>query len=254
MKGTTLALAMLAAAPAFAVQINLDTPRSELALKPGQSKRVRIKITNHEEMPVRVKAYLQDVRILPDGSPEFVEPGSTPWSLKDWVSGMPPYFALGGRSNRGVGFTVTVPENARGGQYGAVLFETEPVRARMRGGNAKINVRLASLVLIRVKGTETLEAEIKDFKAWRAKDRAHLKVVVANRGNVLIRPHGTLRLGGGLREEINRAKFALMPGETAEYSADWPVAGLERGILEAVAEVDFGARNILGAKTQLPLR
>ncbi len=240
-------------------QINLDNSRVEMAIKPGKSKRVRIKITNSAEMPARVKAYMQDIRILPDGSPDFPEPGSTPWSLKEIVSSIPASFMLAGRSNRGIGFTVSVPEGAKGAYYGAVMFEEEPSKTKKQasGSHITINFRLACLVLITIKGTELVQAKLKELKAWHENGRVKATISIANEGNVLIRPQGQVQLFKGpaalLSEKLNVKKFVLMPGDTREYTVDWPDANIPPGAYEVISELDYGGKEILGGKTTLSL-
>lgn len=238
---------------AAAVQINLDTPRTELTLKPGQTKRVRIKLTNHEERPVRMRALLQDVEILPDGSPEFSAPGSTAWSLKELVSSALPAFALGGRSQRTIGVQITAPQNAKGGWYGAVIFESEPVKSRAAGGGlVNVNLRLAALLLITIKDTEVLKAEIKDLKAWRENGQVKVRLSVANTGNVLIRPQGQIRVRNAastVDNVLNAAKIAVLPGQEKDYLVQVPEPAAGRKEIEA--ELDFGGKEIAGARVVL---
>lgn len=248
-------LVLAAVQPALAVQVNLDTPRTELTLKPGQTKRVRIKLINHEERPVRMRAFLQDVTILPDGSPEFGEPGSTPWSLVDFSVEAPSVFILPGRSQRIVGLKVTVPDHAKGGRYGALVFESEAVKAKAsNGARVNVNVRLASLILIDVKGTEVLKAEIRDLTAWREKGEVHVKLSVANTGNVLIRPQGHVQMktaNSAAGNVLNVAKTAVLPGQTKDYVMRWPERDFSAGRLEVASEVDFGGKDILGSRVTL---
>lgn len=243
-----LSTACLAGARAVrALELSLDTPRVELALKPGRSKRVRIKLVNHGEAPVRMRASFSDVRLLEDGSPDFVPLGSTPWTLDGMLGGIPPSFSVSGRSSRHLGVRVSLPESQTGGRYGAVLLESEAPRPRRgAGAGVEVSVQLVCLLAVRAKGTELPSARISGFSARRKSDGADAidaVVAVANEGNVLIRPIGTVSLlADGLPAAgtpLNPARLAILPGDTREYRVQW--LGLDAaGERQAVAEMDFG--------------
>lgn len=247
-----LSTACLAGARAVrALELSLDTPRVELALKPGRSKRMRIKLVNHGEAPVRMRASFSDVRLLEDGSPDFVPLGSTPWTLDGMLGGLPPSFSVSGRSSRHLGVRVSLPESQTGGRYGAVILESEASRPRRGAGpGVEVSVQLVCLLSVTAKGTELPSARISGFSARRKSDGADAVVAVANEGNVLIRPIGTVSLlAEGLPAAgtaLNPARLAILPGDTREYRVQW--LGLDAaGERQAVAEMDFGGAAALRA-------
>jgi len=231
--------------------------RTELRLKPGKSKRIRIKVTNYGETPIRVKPSLSDLRIRLDGTPEFIDLGSTTWSLKDAVVQTVQPFVLPPRTTRTVGLKVTLPENAKGGRYGAMLFESEalsPPGKKARTSTVTINIRLASLILIDVKGTEMYKAEVPAFKAFHEGGKIKVQLSVRNGGNLLIRPSGPIRLINGSTQVLTgelHPKRAVLPGDTAQYNIEWPDTNIAKGTYQIVTEVDYGGKEILGAKAEL---
>lgn len=240
---------------ATAAQFSVDTSKVEATVKAGKTKKLKIKLVNSEEIPLRIKAYVQDMRVKSDGSPDFFELGSTPWSLKEF--GIPPVseFILPARYFRYVKFEITVPANARGGHYGAVLFEGEPKTKPVKGGGSvNVKFRIASLIYVQVQGTTETAAKIQDFKAWREGDKVKARLSVENDGNILIRPQGQVRFpkcAAGAPGDVNPLKFPLMPGTSGQYTLDWPNQEISTGTCEGTVELDYGGAEILGAKTSL---
>ncbi len=246
----------VAASSAAAAQFSVDTSKVEATLKAGKTKKLKIKLINYEEIPLRIKAYVRDVRLAPDGSPDFFDLGSTPWSLKEFGIQPASDFILPARYFKYVNFEITVPANARGGHYGAVLFEGEPRTKSVKGGGSVNTIfRIASLLYVQVKGTTETMAKIQDFKAWREGGKVKARLSVENDGNVLIRPQGQVRFpkcaAGAPGQNVNPSKLPLLPGASAQYALDWPDQAISTGACEGAVELDYGGAEILGARTNL---
>jgi hypothetical protein len=247
-------------AAAAMASFNLDTSRVEATIKAGKTKKVSIKITNPTTSPMRVTAEFQDVSVSTrNGALQFSEPGTTPYSLKGLGMLPPRELLLPARSVRFVRAQLAVPPDARGGYYGAILFASEPVKRRASEiGGPSFKVRIASLILITVKGTEAPAAKISAFTARREGEKIKVRLAVANAGNVLIRPQGRVRLSQAgraypilLKEDANARQRAFLPSETAYYAFDWPDKGLPPGRIEAAVDLDFGGGEVIGADAPL---
>ncbi len=247
---------------AYAMKMNIDPPRVEIAVNPGQEESGHIAVFNDDEdEPMHVKAYINDLVYLPDGSNDFLTPGSTPWSVADWLKIGPTEFDIAPQEEMKVRYIADVPEGVEGGRYGVVFFEVSPPLEKLKGKTgAAINIRLGCIFLITVKGTEQYNAELEDLVVGKPDENGVLEIrcTIKNNGNVIIRPNGPLKFIDSSRTEIgqlqvNEEKSGILPGTSRQFFARYDKAKIVPGEYFAQVVLDYGGDVLLGGQASFKI-
>lgn len=247
----------------YALKINIDPPRMELSAKPGEEKTGFIVVQNKDEAgSMHVKAYVQDLVYLPDGSNDFLPVGSTPWSLGDGVKIGPTEFDIPAGKQVMVRYVLSVPEDMKGGKYGVIFFEVVVPPSEFKKAGANVNVRLGSIVLLTAKDTEDYKVKLKEINVDAPDKEKPLKIscAVYNEGNVLARPNGTVKIIDMNKSvitefPINQEKSGVLPNTSRTYSAEY--AGKEpikKGSYYAQVVLDYGGPSLLGAQKKFEIK
>lgn len=261
LKKTFLIIAILVlATDALAFQFNIDPPRNELVIKPGEQKNAFIKLNNTQsDQQMHVKVYYQDIAYLPDGSNDFLPPTSTPWSACSWFQIRPSEFDLLPREEKIVTVTVSVPREARGGGYSIIFFETLVPAKEKTESSTRMNVRLGSFILVTVDGTEEYKAKLQNISVSRDEKDKHsvIQVTIQNEGNVLIRPQGTVKLLDKVGEEVklltlNEARSGVFPGTSRAFMVKVE-DNVPAGTYKAETVIDFGGDFLIAGEKNLNL-
>jgi len=180
--------------------IGIKPLRTELEISPGGSQTSTLKIINTKDKSVRTKVSM-DVYVKNDdnGFPIVAElDEDDPRNIKPWISISEEYrnFVLEADSEKEITFTVTVPAGAEpGGHYASVIYED--VNASKKKGLG-ITPRVASLLLIKVRGKEIINGEIEEFgiknqKIYNDKP-VNFILKFKNEGNIHVKPQGQIFL------------------------------------------------------------
>ncbi len=243
---------------AHAFRMNVDPPRVEMFVEPGQEKSGYITVTNYdEENAIHVKVYINDLVYLPDGSNDFLPEGTTPWTIADWLKIGPTEFDVPPAEQIKVRYVTEVPKGVRGGRYGVAFFEVSPpLREFIKGRTtAAINVRLGSIFLITVQGTEEYIAELQDIRVGKPDKDGVFEIycTVKNGGNVLARPNGPVKLIDSSEAEIaelmlNESKSGVLPGTSRQFSVKYDKGELAPGEYFVQVVLDYGGEDFLGGQ------
>jgi P pilus assembly chaperone PapD len=242
----------------LAVKMNIDPPRVEVSVKPGQRQSGYITVLNYDQdRPIHVKAYINDLVYLPDGSNDFLPAGTTPWSLDGELKISPTEFDIAAGEETKVRYIAEVPRKMKGGSYGVVFFEVSPPLEELKGKTgAAINIRVGSIFLITAKGTEIYKAELQDLSVGKPDQEGMIKIScnVRNQGNILIRPNGTVKIIDLAKTEIaelklNEEKSGVLPGTSREFSVQYDRGKIPAGKYFVQAVLDYGGEILLGGQT-----
>ena len=91
---------------------------------PGLSVTGDARITNEGNYPIGIKTDAQDWIYNEQGSKTFLPPGTNPFSCAKWIRLFPSKFKVEANSYRTTQFTINAPEDAEGGYYAVVFFES----------------------------------------------------------------------------------------------------------------------------------
>ena len=246
---------------AYALKVNIDPPRVELTVKPGEEKNGFVTVQNYDETgTVHMKAYVQDLVYLPDGSNDFLPPGSTPWSMGDNIKIGPTEFDIGPGKQEMVRYSISLPPDAKGGRYCVIFFEVTVPPAQFQQVGANVNVRLGSVLLVTVENTDILKAKLKAITVAKPKDAKPLTIscTVHNEGNILARPSGTATIIDVSKVKvveipINKEKGGVLPDTNRVYTAEYKDAPLKKGTYYAQIVLDYGGTTMLGGQTKFEI-
>lgn len=182
--------------PAFA-GIRIDKPKIRLSVAPGSYASGEVKVENNGKDPAAVKVYLEDwVYNAQDGGKEFMPKGTTALSASNWITFYPADFTVPVGGIQMVRYTVSVPKDAKGGNYAVMFFETgggEMPAVDEKGNNVMVKVlnRLGALFYIEPEGTIQKTAEIKNLAATEKLNNLVVAADFVNTGNTDITAKGT---------------------------------------------------------------
>ncbi|MDD3120743.1 MAG: DUF916 domain-containing protein, partial [Candidatus Gracilibacteria bacterium] len=137
----------------YATGISISPLKYELAVNPGETKDVTVKVTNNEETAVTLYTSKEDFTSSDDtGTPKFIKPQdqtNDEYSLSNWIKIEGDNLTLAKGETREIKITVTVPPKGEpGGHYGAIFFAA----GGAGGGQVAVIQRLGVLLLINVSG------------------------------------------------------------------------------------------------------
>jgi len=260
-----ICFAFILCTDSFALQkMNIDPPRVEVVLPVGGEEGGYISVSNQdEEEAMHVKAYVNDLVYLPDGSNDFLPPGTTPWSCGDMLRIGPTEFDIQPGEEGRLRYVVSIPEGASGGKYGVVFFELSPSLEALTGrGGAAVNIRLGSIVLIEVKGTQTYLAVLNDMGINRLEGEDGAFVIfctVYNGSNILVRPNGVIKIINDTEEvvaelDMNKEKTGVFPATSRTFYTKYSGEKLEPGTYYLQAVLDYGGDAYLGGQKKFEVQ
>lgn len=244
--------------PAEAIKLNIDPPRIEFSVKAGKTANGLVTISNEEtDLPLHMKVYLQDLIYLPDGTNDFVLPGSTPWSCAKWIKIRPVEFELPPGESQKVRFNISIPPDTKGGRYAIIFFEASPVLVPgKRGASVDVNIRMGTIVMLTVPDTIFYKAKLTNFEVFESdgKDFSKIAVSIYNEGNTLIRPIGKIKIEDENGKKIDEIDFnpkggGVLPKTGREFIVEYKKPALE-GKYNAVITIDYGGEVLIGGQSK----
>lgn len=257
-----IAFLILSIIPAtcLAMKMNIDPARAEVVVQPGEEKTGVVTVLNYdEETPIHVKAYVQDLVYLPDGSNDFLPIGSTPWSLGDSIKIGPTEFNIPAGEQEQVRYIISLPKDARGGRYGVIFFETAAPPSQFKEVGATVNVRLGTILLVTLDGTTFIKSKLTGLSVnAKEKDKPiDISWTVYNDSNILIRPFGTVKIiddkkMGVAALDVNKEKAGILPQTNRRFSIQYDKK-LLKGNYFAQVVLDYGGDALLGAQSSFKI-
>lgn len=245
----------------WAMKMNIDPARAEISVKPGEEKSGVITVLNYDETTsTRIKAYVQDLVYLPDGSNDFLTLGSTPWSLGGWIKIGPTEFDIPPGKQEAVRYIISVPKDAKGGRYGVVFFETITPPSQVKEIGATVNVRLGTVLLVTVEGTKVVKARLTGMGTGEDKEKGFgISWTVYNDSNILVRPFGQIKIIDSAKKEIaaidaNKDKSGVLPKTSRKFTTYYKDASkLPKGEYYGQIVLDYGGEALLGGQTKFKI-
>ena len=201
---------------AFALRI--DNPKIKVELSVGQNYSDSIIITNPSQETVAVKAYLEDFAYVSpfDGEKSFHAPGTSKFSLADWINFSPQEFTISPYGRQKVSLSIRPDIEFSSVHCGVLFFETS-IGTTYEDGQA-INVlgRIGSLIFVEP------EEKIKQasFEDVEGKIRS-LEGNFTNSGNSFLHVQGVFYVmdkEGMIYDRGQLQELYLLPGDTANMA------------------------------------
>jgi len=177
--------------------IGVKPVRTELNLAPGESKEVTLLVINKDDKEIQaipeVEVFLRnDEKGFPIPA-ELAEDDIQ--NIRSWIDIPMDPISINPKGTKEIAFKITVPEGAEpGGKYATVVYS--PV-ANKDEGDVKVVTRVASLILVNVKGEIVLSGNINSLAAPK-KIRSDNPFVFTssfkNTGNTHVKPQGWIEI------------------------------------------------------------
>lgn len=233
----------VAACVGEAAAFSIEPSRFELSVPAGRQRGKSVIIDNTDSpAPLHVRAYVQDIVFMPDGTNNFLEPGSTEWSVAKMIKVIPEELDIPAGKTATVRVNVSVPQAGHGGYYGMLFFETG--MGDIKG--IALNFRLGGLVDVSVPGTEARKAKLSEITLDSSRQ---VTIGIYNEGNVLFRPKGKLKILNPKGKRIAQVDFnsqgwGVLPKSLRKFKTELEKP-LASGDYTIRAEIDYGTRYLL---------
>ncbi len=252
------AFLILSGAPLVAqpLEFGLTPPEVELVPSPGGTASGVLVVYNKSPRRVRFRITLEDIYIRPSGTIDVLKPATTAWSVSAMSRVQPVEFDLDPDRQMPVRVSVTVPADARGGRYGAIVVTPSPVlqTSGVRGTITVIVPKLAAKLLVPIRGTEVVQGELVNMLAAARSggSGADIRVVFKNTGNVHVRTRGDVMLLDPTGQPLGKQPLeeaTVLPGGVREFKVTW-AKPLDPGTYTVRATLDFGGTVLLVGETR----
>jgi P pilus assembly chaperone PapD len=264
-RGVMLACALVlfaAATPllhAQGLQFGLTPPDVELVPAPGGTASGVLVVYNRSPRALHFRVALQDVFIRPSGVIEILKPATTRWSVAGMTRVSPSEFDLEPNRQMPIRVVVTVPKDARGGLYGAIVVSPSPTlqSSGPRGTFAVVAPKLAARLLVPINGTGAPQGAVVNMLAANLPGKGvDVKVVFRNAGNVHARVDGvvTLLRGGEVVAKGLLEESLVLPASVREFRLLLPSARLAPGSYTVRAVMDYGADVLVAGEVTVIIR
>ncbi len=231
---------------AYPFALNISPPSFTAKIAPGESTSGTITVSNGSDDRVGILVYAQDWVYAPDGSKTFHAAGTTPLSCAEEIRIFPKKFNLEPGDKMPVQYTITLPQDASGGYYAVIFFESVPLGEEedAEGMMIRFAGRLGTIVYAETEGTVIRKADVNSFSVTPPTSNSPLVMnfVIHNLGNVYIGAEGTLNIidaEGNVYGKKNFGPVNTLPGDSREATVEW-FGELEEGSYFAVMTLDAG--------------
>lgn len=201
-------------------------PKFELFANPGDQISETIRVRNDSTSPSAYTVLVEDFTSTGEEGAVVLEEGETDqlFSLASWIQPEATDLILQPGEEKAFGILITVPKNAEpGGHYASVLFQA--ASGEVQGG-AGVTQRVGALVLLRVSGNVTENAQIETFAAPTYSPTTPLNITLRlkNNGNTHVRPKGTIIITDIFGKKIDELPLNgqnVIPGATRKMDTEW---------------------------------
>jgi hypothetical protein len=190
--------------------------------KAGTTNELTVVLGNADDEPLKLRTYVNDTVPMTNGGFSIAEEDQEPTGTATWIDYEAETFEF--KAGEGVErtFTVTIPEDAKPGQYiaGLALQTADPLEVE---GTSLFNqiIRKTIAVFIIVPGPEQPAFSLGEPELMTDGALSRIVIPVENTGNVLVKPEGTLTLKDASGKAVVTAPIAMgsvYAGTTAPLS------------------------------------
>ena len=238
--------------------IKVTPVRSDIQVKPGESKTVQVTVSNLTAKSISVTPVANDFIAGDDrGTPALIldaDKYAPSHSLKRFM-GVLSTATIPAKQSKTFNVIITVPKDAQaGGYFGAVRFApTDPDG----GGQVNLSASVASLILLTVPGDFIEKLKLDNFDiqqnavngdSFRTPDNLQVSFSFENQGNLQIGPYGRLSVKNG-NKVVYDADFnnknpqdVILPDSSRRWEIPLDKIGTF-GHYEVLATFTYGAKN-----------
>jgi hypothetical protein len=229
----------------------MNQSKIRVAVAPGDRAFGEITLENPTAEVKNMRLYLEDWYYLPGGSgaKEFLPANSTPTSACPWISFSPAEVTIPAYGKQKISYSINAPASAAGARFATLFFETliskGVIGASERSAGLDVNVRVATLFYVEVKGTIERTAKISNLKITPSKEEKNsldITMDFENTGNTDIATAGNFSLMN--QEGLVAARGAFnnvytFPGGKGTLLGTWK-GKIPPGEYDLIITIDLG--------------
>ena len=229
----------------------MNQSKIRVVVSPGERAFGEITLDNPTAENKIMRLYLEDWYYLPGGSgaKEFLPANSSPTSACPWITFSPADVIVSPFGKQKINYSVNVPPEATGARFATLFFETLVGKGTFsdsgRSAGLDVNVRVATLFYVEVKGTIQRTAKISNLNIGPSKEaKGSLEITLdfENTGNTDITTSGNFSLMNNAGLVSARGAFNSVytfPGGKGSFLGTWKDK-LPAGDYDLVITVDLG--------------
>lgn len=234
---------------AYAKTLRISAPKVELELSPGETYSGEISLENPDPDETIISMYIEDWVYSAGGTGEkkFSPASTTPLSASKWINFTEPGAPLKPYGKALARYTVTVPQDAKGGYYSVLFFETKlgPSNSQGEEGmSVQVAGRIGSLFFIHIKGSIDRAGDIQKvtIQPPLGNQPMEIETTFQNTGNVDITVAGNFLVMSSEGKVLGRGDLTpiyTFPGVTETRKTEW-VGKLPKGSHQLVLTYNLG--------------
>lgn len=229
----------------------MNQSKIRVVAAPGERVFGEITLDNPTDEAKGMRLYLEDWYYLPGGTgaKEFLPANSTPTSACPWITFSPADVTVPAYGKQKINYSVNVPPDASGAHFATLFFETligkGTISSAGRSAGLDVNVRVATLFYVEVKGATHRDAKISNLKIAPSKDtKGSLDITLdfENTGNTDITTSGNFSLMNNAGLVSARGAFSSVytfPAGKGSLLGTWKDI-IPAGDYDLVITVDLG--------------
>lgn len=226
-------------------------------MKQGEKGTDMISIANDGTASTRLKVSIEDWTLTKDGNPTFMKVEGNPYSCAEWIRINPVDFRISPGQTKEVRYTVSVPRGIEDGGYrAAIIFETVPdVTPGEKMKRVFLRGRIVT-VLYEVVGKPISQGHANSLKTGLKKDGIDFILSLQNTGKVHYRTKGSITVKDEKGEkafEIEIPDVPVLPESEREIRVHYEKP-IPKGKYSAIAVVDIGKKELIGAETVFSIK
>lgn len=216
--------------------LGISPPLLDYSLEKGQTVSGEVEVFNNDDTLSNYKFKVVNIDYEGDTATPVFDVNETPESgtLASWIKVAPQEASVSSLSKTIVEFTITVPKNAEEGTHTAILVVMDDSRRESGGNEVGVGKQLGLTFVITVKGKNTQEPNLKDFKLVNGVEifgvrlfntlPAEFKTRLSNNGNTYFTPQGKVVIRNSGRTKLikdlvlNPNENRVLPGKTRLYT------------------------------------
>lgn len=216
------------AGPSFVIRPidGADGEYFTLEAEAGTTTELTVVLGNADDEPLKLLSYVNDAIPMTNGGFAIADPEVPATGPATWIDYPSEIYQFAPQEGVERTFTVTIPDDARPGQYiaGISLQTADPLAVE---GSDLFNqiIRKTVAVFIVVPGEQSPAYDLGEPKIVPGAHRAQIMIPVNNTGNVLVKPQGELILRNQAGDTVLTAPIAMgsvYAGTTAPLSVSVP--------------------------------
>ncbi len=177
-------------------------------------------------------------------------------SCSKWITLSPEEFKLAAGESKKVKYTLSAPQDAAGGYYSVMFFETQQNDPELlKRSNVVISGRIGTIVYFDTKGNSEKKMSAGNFKISKSVPGKpmYFKLSVKNEGNTFVAPSGNIIIVDDLANLLARIdidKQYVLQGESIVLEKKW-ISTLAAGQYDVIATLDFGGETPVSLKSRI---